>query len=191
MSHDCIRSSGVRFIEVTYFLSSPLNNYWLSINCWLSSMFQKEFSLLLGLAEVEWPQAKRSTQDKSGFAALACSRQCNSMVNRLSDWRIWTVLYCTVERHRLWLWLNLQIMWILMLKGFEREGIIIKKYLISKGRPVTHWKGALVLNFSMRKQNWVTYVLIVTRYQRRGNREYIVLFHVHVFLANFFFLCRK
>lgn len=135
-----------------------------------------------------------TTQDESGFAApvdrVVASATPWQQVYRLEDLNC-TVLYCTVERHRFWPWLNLQIMWILMPKGFEREGIIIKKYLISKGRPVTHWKGALVLNFSMRKQNWVTHVLIVTRYQRRGNREYIVLFHVHVFLANYFFLCRK
>ena len=123
------------------------------------------------------------------YSGRPCTRQCNSMVTGLPTGGF--ELYCTVERHRFWPWLNVQIMWILMLKGFEREDIIIKKYLISKGRPVTHWKGALVLNFSMRKQNWVTHVLIVTRYQRRGNREYIVLFHVHAFLANYFFLCRK
>ena len=165
MSHDCIWSSGVRFIEVTYFLSSPLNSYWLTINCWLRSIFQKEFSLLLDSAKVGWLQAKRSTQ-KRVFSLLWSTVYSPVQLhgNRLTDWRIWTVLYCTVERHRFWSWLNLQIMWILMLKGFEREGIIIKKYLISKGRPVTHWKGALVLNFSMRKQNWVTHVLIVTRY---------------------------
>ena len=75
-SHDCIRGSGVRFIEVTYFLSYPLNSYFFYYLL-AQVHFQNEFSLLPLFAKAEWLQkdsfVKRSHESFTFNLALTKS----------------------------------------------------------------------------------------------------------------------
>lgn len=90
-SHDCIRGSGVRFIEVTYFFKLSVKQLFFSIICWLRSIFRRNsvyFRYLLKL---------------NGFRKIVL----------LKDPTRASLL--------IWPWLNLYIICILMLKGFERD----------------------------------------------------------------------
>lgn len=74
--HDCIRRSGVRFIEVTYFFKLSVKQiffYYLLAQV----HFQKEFSLLPLFAKAEWLQkdsfVKRSHESLAFNLALTKS----------------------------------------------------------------------------------------------------------------------